>query len=120
MFSNKRSDPSWKRPLKPCHFFDLIGDTSTGGLIAIMLSTLGMTIDDCITEYMELAPRIFPREGFVARSRISRLLKGLRGTARFDATTLEDEIKKLVQKYLGPNLELALDDVPLSEDSCRV
>jgi patatin-like phospholipase/acyl hydrolase len=28
--------------LKPCEYFDLIGGTSTGGLIAIMLGLLGM------------------------------------------------------------------------------
>jgi patatin-like phospholipase/acyl hydrolase len=27
---------------KPCDYFDLIGGTSTGGLIAIMLGLLGM------------------------------------------------------------------------------
>lgn len=27
---------------KPCEYFDLIGGTSTGGLIAIMLGILGM------------------------------------------------------------------------------
>jgi patatin-like phospholipase/acyl hydrolase len=29
-------------PAKPCDHFDLIGGTSTGGLIAIMLGLLGM------------------------------------------------------------------------------
>jgi patatin-like phospholipase/acyl hydrolase len=28
--------------VKPCEYFDLIGGTSNGGLIAIMLGTLGM------------------------------------------------------------------------------
>jgi patatin-like phospholipase/acyl hydrolase len=28
--------------LRPCKYFDLIGGTSTGGLIAIMLGLLGM------------------------------------------------------------------------------
>lgn len=33
--------------LKPCDYFDLIGGTSTGGLIAIMLARLRMSVDEC-------------------------------------------------------------------------
>lgn len=29
----------------PCHYFDLIGGTSTGGLIALMLGRLGMVCE---------------------------------------------------------------------------
>ncbi|KAL2029337.1 hypothetical protein VTO58DRAFT_108529 [Aureobasidium pullulans] len=37
-------------PVKPCEVFDLIGGTSTGGLIAIMLGRLEMSVDECIED----------------------------------------------------------------------
>lgn len=36
------------KPPKPCDFFNMIGGTSTGGLIAIMLGRMKMSVDDCI------------------------------------------------------------------------
>ena len=57
--------------VKPCEYFDLIGGTSTGGLIAIMLGTLGMvssnfrtmlkmqTVDECIDAYLDLSKEVF-------------------------------------------------------------
>jgi patatin-like phospholipase/acyl hydrolase len=46
-------------PPKPCEYFDMIGGTSTGGLIAIMLGRLRMTIDDCIDAYTSLLDKVF-------------------------------------------------------------
>ncbi|KAI8932165.1 hypothetical protein NX059_011048 [Plenodomus lindquistii] len=43
----------------PCNYFDLIVGTSTGGLIAIMLGRLRMSITDCIHEYRTLGIAIF-------------------------------------------------------------
>ena len=43
----------------PCHYFDYIAGTSTGGLIGIMLGRLRMNIDDCITEYENLGDKVF-------------------------------------------------------------
>ncbi|KAJ5966691.1 hypothetical protein N7501_002939 [Penicillium viridicatum] len=45
--------------LKPCDVFDLIGGTSTGGLIAIMLGRLEMGVDECILAYTELMETVF-------------------------------------------------------------
>ena len=41
-------------PPKPCDYFDMIGGTSTGGLIAIMLGRLQMTVNNCISAYRDL------------------------------------------------------------------
>ncbi|KAL9127322.1 MAG: hypothetical protein Q9217_003784 [Psora testacea] len=48
-------------PWLPCHYFDYMAGTSTGGLISIMLGRLRMNIDDCITEYENLGDRVFAR-----------------------------------------------------------
>ncbi|KAF8533669.1 hypothetical protein BDD12DRAFT_702439, partial [Trichophaea hybrida] len=45
----------------PCHYFDYIFGTSTGGLNAIMLGRLRMSIDDCMREFRLLASEIFER-----------------------------------------------------------
>ena len=53
------SDP--ERPLKPCEYFDMIGGTSTGGLIAIMLGRLRMSVDECIATYQLLSSTVFTK-----------------------------------------------------------
>jgi patatin-like phospholipase/acyl hydrolase len=50
-----------ENPPKPCDYFDLIGGTSTGGLIAIMLGRLQMSVDECIYEYKKLSTRVFTK-----------------------------------------------------------
>ncbi|KAL9613637.1 MAG: hypothetical protein Q9167_001813 [Letrouitia subvulpina] len=42
----------------PCHYFDYIAGTSTGGLIAIMLGRLSMTVDEALKAYETLADRV--------------------------------------------------------------
>jgi len=46
---------------KPCDYFDMIGGTSTGGLVAIMLGRLCMSVDECITAYERLSDGIFTK-----------------------------------------------------------
>ncbi|CAG8252566.1 unnamed protein product [Penicillium olsonii] len=49
-------------PVKPCDVFDLIGGTSTGGLIAIMLGRLELDVDQCLMAYTELMESIFSQK----------------------------------------------------------
>lgn len=67
-----------------------------------------------------ISPQDLPGTRIRCGSKALKLFKGLRGTARFDATILEKEMKKLIEKYLQRDPELALEDVPLSDDACRV
>jgi hypothetical protein len=48
--------------LYPHRYFDLIGGTSTGGLVAIMLGRLGMDIQAAIEKYQQLGPTIFGQD----------------------------------------------------------
>ena len=46
---------------RPCDYFDLLGGTSTGGLLAIMLGRLQMDASACIVAYRSLSKTIFRR-----------------------------------------------------------
>ncbi|CAM1502760.1 Fc.00g075360.m01.CDS01 [Cosmosporella sp. VM-42] len=43
----------------PCHYFDYISGTSTGGLSAIMLGRLRMSVDDALKEYAVFGNAVF-------------------------------------------------------------
>ncbi|KAK3369919.1 hypothetical protein B0H63DRAFT_403102, partial [Podospora didyma] len=44
-----------------CDYFDMIGGTSTGGLIALMLGRVRLTVNECIAAYNEIAPVAFTK-----------------------------------------------------------
>ncbi|KAH7355350.1 acyl transferase/acyl hydrolase/lysophospholipase [Rhexocercosporidium sp. MPI-PUGE-AT-0058] len=46
----------------PCEYFHMIAGTSTGGLIAILLGRLRMSVAECINLYEDVAQRIFGEE----------------------------------------------------------
>ncbi|KAF2635937.1 phospholipase, patatin family protein [Massarina eburnea CBS 473.64] len=81
------------RDRKPCEIFDLIGGTSTGGLIAIMLGRLEMTVEECINAYSRLMQQVFEKKE--NRSIIS--VMG-RVTPRFSADVLENAIKQVLRE----------------------
>lgn len=80
---------------KPCKYFDMMAGTSTGGLLAIMLGRLRMTIDECIATYNELAEEIFASTVFAKIDNASDT------GARYSAKALEDAIKKIVKRKTG-------------------
>ncbi|KAL8296146.1 hypothetical protein RB600_001572 [Gaeumannomyces tritici] len=96
-------------PPKPCDYFDMIGGTSTGGIIAIMLGRLRMTVDECIVTYTSLSDRVFEKKSH--RINIKGQLKG-----RFDGAELEAAIKKTLRDC-GLEEDALLNDF---DTSCKV
>ena len=56
----------------PCHYFDYVSGTSTGGLVAIILGRLRWNIDDCIKEYERLSAMVFQKPSWLKRSSINK------------------------------------------------
>ncbi|KAI5252859.1 phospholipase, patatin family protein [Aureobasidium subglaciale] len=78
-------------PPKPCDYFDMIGGTSTGGLIAVMLGRLEMSVDECIEAYIQLSEDVFhPKR---------RIPFGIKGNVkeRYDSETLELAVKQVLR-----------------------
>ncbi len=90
-------------PPKPCDYFDMIGGTSTGGLIAIMLGRLQMTIGECIEAYTTLSDKVFEKKAH--RVKVNGLLQG-----RFDTLALEQAIQQTLSGR-GHSEDILLKDV---------
>jgi len=85
------------KPPKPCEYFDLIGGTSTGGLIAIMLGRLQMDVEACIDAYLQLSADVFQPK----RCNINILGKAkdkVKVRERFDSEKLKQSIQTIVDK----------------------
>ncbi|KAJ7770434.1 acyl transferase/acyl hydrolase/lysophospholipase [Mycena metata] len=72
---------------RPCDYFDLIGGTSTGGLIALMLGRLQMSVEDAMKAYGELSKEVFSD------------VKSKGHDGRFKASKLEKAIKRIVGRH---------------------
>ncbi|KAF9479446.1 FabD/lysophospholipase-like protein [Pholiota conissans] len=84
---------------KPCDYFDLIGGTSTGGIIALMLGRLRMDVNSAIDHYDNLAKNVFST-------------KKLWGDGKFKATKLEAAIKSVVRSITGDSESPLLEGGP--------
>ncbi|KAF8176817.1 hypothetical protein K438DRAFT_1681728 [Mycena galopus ATCC 62051] len=72
---------------RPCEYFDLIGGTSTGGLMALMLGRLRMTVEEAKKAYGELSKEVFSD------------IKSQGGEGRFKASKLEKAVKRIVTAH---------------------
>jgi hypothetical protein len=77
-----------------------------------------MDVGTCIKEYLDMAPDIFPVEGFVSGHKVTKAMKAAFGKQRFDPTPLEEAIKRLVEKHLGDRAS-AGKDTPLRFEASR-
>ncbi|RDW75382.1 hypothetical protein BP6252_06524 [Coleophoma cylindrospora] len=82
--------------LRPCQIFDVIGGTSTGGLIAIMLGRLGMDVDECIKAYDTMFEHVFGKK----KHRLP-INWGLEVKPAFSAEALKSAITQLITKKGG-------------------
>jgi hypothetical protein len=106
---------------KPCEYFDMIGGTSTGGIIAIMLGRLNMSVDDCIAAYEKLCPRVFEKR-WTGKS-LGRVLG--RVDNRFDHGALENAIKDILRARLAGRSQAEQEEIAESllksdSGSCHV
>ncbi|KAL9602366.1 MAG: hypothetical protein Q9219_001932 [cf. Caloplaca sp. 3 TL-2023] len=82
------SDPVMKElqdTYRPCHYFDYCSGSSTGGLIAIMLGRLRMTVDECLNAYTRLSAKVFEKP----HSRLKRSLN------KYSSATRQDTLEQL-------------------------
>ncbi|KAF8854495.1 FabD/lysophospholipase-like protein [Acephala macrosclerotiorum] len=87
----KLADKRRVEVIHPWQEFDMIGGTSTGGLLAIMLGRLRMSIDQCEDAYMKFSEDIFTSPNAIAKA-----YNLLNATGRFSTQALETNIKEFI------------------------
>ncbi|KAJ7464155.1 FabD/lysophospholipase-like protein [Mycena latifolia] len=93
---------------RPCEYFDLIGGTSTGGLIALMLGRLRMSVEEAIQAYDTLAQAVFSET------------KRFGQDGKFKASLLEGAIQKIVKEKSASQDPYETMKDPLDRDAiCR-
>jgi Patatin-like phospholipase len=96
------------KDVEPHDIFDLVAGTSTGGLIAIMLGKLGMTVEQCIEAYYGLSATIFGRKHL--RARVTR---GLGPPAKYSGSRMRNCVRQLIYEHRSNR------DLPMSADENR-
>ena len=111
---NLAASPNERRPTLgylPCHYFDYVGGASTGGLVAIMLGRLRMSVDEAIREYKELSANVFEKPS----SHLRRFL------TKYDSTARREKLKGQFDalKSTQPSSQEESNQFKSDRDRCR-
>ncbi|KAI1270847.1 acyl transferase/acyl hydrolase/lysophospholipase [Xylaria sp. FL0933] len=90
--SNNLQNRAAYTPFLPCHYFDYICGTSTGALIAILLSRFRMTVEDCLKEYETMAGAIF------GKPRRFHKMNVLVGWNKYSRKTLKKACEEVIER----------------------
>jgi hypothetical protein len=89
--------------------FDLIGGTSTGGLIALMLGRLRMPVEKCIEAYQKLSRKIFsPVHSEV--NVVGRAVQKFKADGKYESEPLERIVRDMCR-------ESGIDELALLKDT---
>ncbi|KAF5575105.1 ankyrin repeat [Fusarium pseudocircinatum] len=86
-----------KQEIKPCDYFHLIAGAGMGGIIALLLGRLQLTVSQCIHEYWALSSLILRKEVVSPDPPL------------FDAQKLKRIMNGIVEKYIGNKNNSLLD-----------
>jgi len=103
---------------KPHHYFQYVAGTSTGGLSAIMLGRMEMTVDEALAQYDVVGNLVFGKPRFLhKRFRQADYLK-----PRYPSKNMALALQQVIQNGLREEMRQwkhKPEDVPLESDSNR-
>lgn len=106
---------------RPCDYFDLVGGTSTGGLLAIMLGRLQMDATSCIVAYRSLSKKVFDHSRWLQILRPIHTVGSLvLGRPWFSGDLLKSVICETVKDYISASEREILADGGYDAEDLRL
>ena len=118
----QRLDGSCNSQRLPCEYFDLIGGTSTGGLLAIMLGRLQMDIPSCKDAYRRMSVSILSRstDGIPLVNIVRNIGNAVLKSSIFSAAPLVQAVCDIVLKRITVQERDILDNAGMSARDVRL
>ena len=91
-------------PIDALLVFDIVVGTSTGGLIALMMVKLGMSVDECIEQYEILSREVFGKPHLIGKR------TGGFGTTKYSGRRLRELVVALIKKRENRQAEYKMED----------